>query len=164
MFALHVVVHLWLVAVFSLINMAMIYYILIITSKDHPETVWVSGFYYNSLNNDTVYGYNSERFFPCFLIDFGLEGIPAEIKSKPLHERSSAVYKYLKEQNYKVASWFSVLSRKKNRMHLSYAYNRMPYFGLYDFEKKTVIKEFYNPLLGNMPVSDIISSVTLAYN
>lgn len=136
MFALHVVVHLWLVAVFSLINMAMIYYILIITSKDHPETAWVSGFYYNSLNNDTVYGYDSGRFFPCFLIDFGLEGIPAEIKSKPLHERSSAVYKYLKEQNYKVASWFSVLSRKKNRMLLSYAYNRMPYFGLYDLEKK----------------------------
>ena len=123
-----------------------------IMSKDHGECVYGSSFYYNSLNNDTIYYYEKGLLEPCFLIDFGKYGIPTEIKNLPQSSRSSSIVKYLSSCDYKCANWFSILSIKNNKMFVSYAYNKQPYFGVYDMNKNRIETEFFNPTIGGCPI------------
>lgn len=123
-----------------------------IMSKDHGECVYRSSFYYNSLNSDTVYYYEKGLFEPRFLVDFGKYGIPKDIEALPQSRRSSSIAKYLSSCDYKAANWFSILLIKNNKMLVSYAYDKQPYFGVYDMNKNRVETEFFNPTIGGCPV------------
>lgn len=126
-----------------------------ISSKDHPETLCEGGFFYNALNNDTIYKYEQGTLSPCFLVDFGTYAIPDPIKNKPQRERSLAIYDYLREKDYKVANWFSVLEEKDNRLLLSYVYDKKSHFGIYDLEKNEIIQEFKDPSINGFSLSDV---------
>jgi len=123
-----------------------------IMSKDHGECVYRSSFYYNSLNNDTIYHYENGLFEPRFLVDFGEHGIPEELRNLPQSSRSSSIVKYLSSHDCRVANWFSILLIKNNKMLVSYAYDKQPYFGVYDMTAGRVEMEFLNPTIGGCPV------------
>ena len=79
----------------------------------------------------------------------------ASIMSKDHGEcvyRSSSIAKYLSSCDYKAANWFSILLIKNNKMLVSYAYDKQPYFGVYDMNKNRVETEFFNPTIGGCPV------------
>lgn len=126
-----------------------------ISLKDHPETLCKGGFYYNALNQDTVYKYEGNRFFPCLRVDFGPYAIPEPIKNKSQRERSLAIYDYVRERDYKVANWFSILEEKDNRLLLSYTYDKKLHFGVYDLEKKKITQEFKDPSINGFSFSGI---------
>lgn len=123
--------------------------------KNHGECVYRSSFYYNSLNNDTIYCYEKGLFGPRFLVDFGEYGIPEEIKNLPQGNRSSSIIEYLLGCDYKAANWFSILLIKNSKMFISYAYDKQPYFGIYDMIGNQVLTEFFNPTIGEFPVYDL---------
>ena len=127
-----------------------------ISSKDHDITVYGNTFYYNYLNNDTIFYFDEQgNFQPQMIVDFNGFGIPDRIKGLPQRERSHGIINYLRENEFKVASWFSIVAADMNNLLVSYSYNQTGYFAFYDYKTNGVTQSFSNPMIDKVPIFNL---------